>query len=198
MKARIRLATVNDIGRIQEIYKPFVEGTVLNSEHRVPTMDELVERFELVTKDLPWLVCEIDGEVAAYAYASKPFKREGYKWTAELSVYTDSKYHGKRLATALYESILEILKIQGYYNVYACVLSVNEGSVRFHERHGFKVVSVFPSMVNKHNQWIDVIWMLRTVREYKDNPKAPITIWDVDKEELDEIFKKNKGIIKGI
>lgn len=198
MDARIRLATVEDIGRIKEIYTPYVENTVLNSEYKVPTMNELVERFELVTKDFPWLVCEIEGEIAAYTYASKPFKREGYKWTAELSVYTDSKYHGKRLASALYESILEILKLQGYYNIYACVLSVNEGSAKFHERHGFKTISIFPKMVYKHNQWIDIMWMGLNVREHDENPKAPITIWDVDKEILDGIFKKNKGIIKGI
>lgn len=198
MDARIRLATVEDLGRIQEIYGPYVQNTVLNSEYRVPTMDELLERFQLVTKDFPWLVCEINGEVGAYAYASRPFKREGYKWIAELSVYTDSKHQGKRLASALYESILEILKLQGYYNIYACVLSVNEGSVRFHERHGFKTINIFPNMVHKHNQWIDVMWMSKTLRDYDNNPIPPISIGNMHKEILEDIFKKNKGIIKGI
>lgn len=92
MSKRIRLATIEDLARIQEIYKPYVEqeDIVVNSEHSVPTMEELKERFDLVTKDFPWLVCEIDGVVAAYAYAGKPFKREGYKWNAEVSVYTDA------------------------------------------------------------------------------------------------------------
>ena len=34
------------------------------------------------------------------------------------------------LASALYECLLELLKLQGYYNVYACVLSINEQSIR--------------------------------------------------------------------
>ncbi|MEG0050746.1 MAG: N-acetyltransferase family protein [Terrisporobacter sp.] len=198
MNARIRLATVKDLGRIQEIYRPYVEDTVLNSEHRVPTMDELLERFELVTEDFPWVVCEIDGEVAAYAYASRPFKREGYKWNAELSVYTDSKYHGRRLASALYECILEILVLQGYYNVYACVLSVNEKSMKFHEKYGFKVIGTFPNIVNKHNQWIDLMWMGKSLQTYINNPEPPVSICDIDKEKLEDVFKKNKGVIKGI
>lgn len=199
MSKRIRLATVEDLARIQEIYRPYVEqeDIVVNSEHRVPTVEELKERFDLITKEFPWLVCEIDGIVAAYAYAGKPFKREGYKWNAEVSVYTDGEYHGRRLASALYECLLELLKIQGYYNVYACILSINEKSMKFHEKYGFKVMSIFQNSVYKYNRWIDVIWMNKTLNEFKDDIKDPRSIWDLDKELLENIFNKNEDIIKG-
>lgn len=199
MSKKIRLATVEDLARIQEIYRPYVEqeDIVVNSEHRVPTMEELKERFDLVTKEFPWLVCEIDGVVAAYAYAGKPFKREGYKWNAEVSVYADKKYHGRRLASALYECLLELLKIQGYYNVYACVLSINEQSRKFHEKYGFKVISVFQNSVYKYNKWIDVVWMNKTLQEFKNDVKDPVSIWNLDKLLVKNIFNKNEDIIKG-
>lgn len=199
MSKKIRLATMEDLTRIQEIYKPYVEqkDIVVNSEHRVPTIEELKERFNLITKEFPWLVCEIDGVVAAYAYAGKPFKRDGYRWDAEVSVYTDGKYHGKRLASALYECLLELLKIQGYYNVYACILSGNEKSMAFHEKYGFKVISVFPNAVYKHNKWIDVTWMNKTLQEYNNDVKDPVLIFDLDKELVENIFNKNEDIIKG-
>lgn len=199
MSKKIRLATIEDLARIQEIYKPYVEqeDIVVNSEHRVPTIEELKERFNLITKEFPWLVCEIDGVVAAYAYAGKPFKRDGYKWDAEVSVYTDGKYHGRRLASALYECLLELLKIQGYYNIYACILSGNEKSMSFHEKYGFKVVSVFPNAVYKHNKWIDVTWMNKTLQEYNNDVKDPVLIFDLDKALVENIFNKNEDIIKG-
>lgn len=199
MSKKIRLATVEDLARIQEIYRPYVEqeDIVVNSEHRVPTLEELKERFNLITKEFPWLVCEIDGVVAAYAYAGKPFRREGYKWNAEVSVYTDEKYHGRRLASALYECLLELLKIQGFYNVYACILSINEKSMKFHEKYGFKLMCVFPNSVYKHNKWIDVIWMNNTLQKFENNAKSPRTIWDLDKELVENIFIKNEDIIKG-
>ena len=173
MKKRIRLATVEDLTRIQEIYKPYVEqeDIVVNSEHSVPTVEELKGRFDLITSEFPWLVCEIDGVVAAYAYAGKPFTREGYKWNTEVSVYTDAAYQGKRLAAALYECILEILQVQGYYNVYARILSTNEKSMRFHEKYGFKVVNIFENVVYKHNRWCNVIWMNKTLREFNGQPE---------------------------
>lgn len=199
MSKKIRLATVKDLARIQEIYKPYVEqeDIVVNSEHSVPTMEELKARFDLVTSEFPWLVCEIDGVVAAYAYAGKPFKREGYKWNVELSIYTDATYHGRRLAAALYESLLEILKIQGYYNVYACILSINEKSMKFHEKYGFKIANVFENVVYKHNKWFDVVWMNKTINEFKGAPKEPIAIGDMDKNLIRDILNKNEDIIKG-
>lgn len=199
MNKKLRLATVKDLNRIQEIYRPYVEkdDVIVNSEHRVPTIEELKERFDLVTKEFPWIVCEVDGEVAAYAYAGRPFKREGYKWNVELSIYTDEKYHGRRLASALYESILELLKLQGIYNVYACILSINEKSIKFHEKYGFKVMSIFPNAINKYNQWIDLIWMCKTLRDFDTEVKSPLTIWELEQEVIEGIFKKNKNIIKG-
>ncbi len=199
MSKKIRLATLEDLERIQEIYKPYVEqeDIVVNSEHRVPTIEELKERFNIITNEFPWLVCEIDGLVVAYAYASKPFKREGYKWNSEVSVYTDSKYHGRQLASALYESMLELLKCQGYYNVYACILSINEKSMKFHAKYGFKIISVFPNSVYKYDKWIDVVWMNKTLREFKGKAKDTIGIRSLDKELIEDIFKKNEDIIKG-
>lgn len=199
MNKKLRLATVKDLHKIQEIYRPYVEKSdmIVNSEHRVPTIEELKERFDLVTKEFPWIVCEIDGEVVAYAYAGKPFKREGYKWNAEVSIYTDEKYHGRKLASALYESILELLKLQGIYNVYACILSINEKSIKFHEKYGFKVISIFPNAINKYNKWIDLIWMCKTLKDFNEDVKSPLTIWELDKEIIEGILKKNENIIKG-
>ena len=199
MSKRIRLATIEDLARIQEIYKPYVEqeDIVVNSEHSVPTMEELKERFDLVTKDFPWLVCEIDGVVAAYAYAGKPFKREGYKWNAEVSVYTDAAYHGRRLASALYECLIELLKIQGYYNVYACILSINEKSMKFHEKYGFKITNVFENAVYKYGKWLSVIWMKNTLKEIDNDVKDPIAIGDISQGLINDILNKNEDIIKG-
>ena len=199
MNKRLRLATVDDLQRIQEIYRPYVEKNdiIVNSEHRVPTLEELRERYDLVTKEFPWIVCEIDGEVVAYAYAGKPFKREGYKWNTEVSVYTDDKYHGRRIASALYGCLLELLKLQGIYNVYACILSINEQSKKFHEKYGFKVMSVFPNAVNKYGRWIDVIWMCKTLKSFDMEVKSPVTIWDLDKEIVKNIFTRNENIIIG-
>ena len=102
-------------------------------------------------------------------------------------------------ASALYECILEILTLQGYYNAYACVLSGNDVSKKFHARHGFNVLATIPNIVNKHGKWVDLVWMAKSLQEeLVSYPDEPLTIGELDKKVLEDIFLKNKGIIKGI
>ena len=49
-------------------------------------------------------------------------------------------------------------------------------------------MSVFPNSVYKHNKWIDVIWMNKALQEFKDDIKDPVSIWDLDKELVNNIF----------
>ncbi len=42
------------------------------------------------------------------------------------------------MAQALYNALFEILKIQGFRNVYAVINLPNEKSVAFHEKMGFR------------------------------------------------------------
>ena len=83
----IRMATVQDLPRILEIYGPYVENTVCSFECTVPTLPEFTQRFLDITAQFPWLVWEENGTVLGYAYGSRPFTREAYQWSAEASIY---------------------------------------------------------------------------------------------------------------
>ena len=52
----IRMATVQDLPRILEIYGPYVENTVCSFEYTVPTLPEFTQRFLDITAQFPWLV----------------------------------------------------------------------------------------------------------------------------------------------
>ena len=40
----------------------------------------------------PYLVCEADGKILAYAYAHRFHERAAYQWDAELSVYVEEEH----------------------------------------------------------------------------------------------------------
>ena len=69
--------------------------------------------------------------------------------------------------------------------------------MRFHEKYGFKVMSIFENVVYKHNKWINVVWMRKALKEFKDNVKNPIAIGDLDDKLICNIFNKNIDKIKG-
>ncbi|MCF2150552.1 GNAT family N-acetyltransferase [Desmonostoc muscorum LEGE 12446] len=72
MKATIRLADENDASKILEIYAPIVQETTISFELEPPSKTEFQNRIKSYQQQMPWLVCEINGELAGYAYAS-PF-----------------------------------------------------------------------------------------------------------------------------
>ena len=152
-KIVIRPATPEDAGAILDIYAKYVSDTTVSFEVEVPTIEDFQQRMEQIQEQFPWLVCEIDGVVAGYAYASKHAQRAAYRWSADLSVYVDEKYHRRHIAAALYAAILSMLREQGYYTVYAGVSTPNPKSEAFHTALGFEVVGVYPKVGYKLGKW---------------------------------------------
>ena len=114
MDAGIRLATEDDAGQMLEIYGPVVRDTIISFEEQPPSTEEFRGRIRTVLERVPWLVCDIDGHIAGYAYAT-PFRtRAGYRWSAELTVYVHPSHHRRGVGRALYTALLCCLAGQGY------------------------------------------------------------------------------------
>lgn len=183
-----RFATVEDAGKILEIYKPYVENTTITFEYDVPALEEFKNRIKNILTDYPYIVCEYENKILGYAYAHKVWMRAAYQWDAELSVYIDKRYMGNGLGKKLYKILIEILKLQNVVNVYGCVTYPNEKSDRLHESFGFKRVGIFENAGYKFGKWIGVTWFHKAISEYKKNPEKLKKISQIDKEKIKMLF----------
>ena len=139
----IRLANIGDTKAILCIYSPFILNSGITQETDVPAHDNFSKRISATLKERPWLVCEIEDEIAGYAYAGRHRERTGYQWCIEPSVYVADKFHNCGVAYALYTAMFEILRIQGFVNAYAVITLPNDKSVSFHEKFGFRYLTTF-------------------------------------------------------
>jgi phosphinothricin acetyltransferase len=155
---KIRSVRPEDAEQILEIYSPHVTDTPVSFETEVPTLLEFKKRIEEYTAKFPWIVAEINGEIAGYAYASTHRSRAAYEWSVECSVYIDKSHQGKKIGTALYAKLFEMIKAQGAVNVYAGITLPNEGSIRLHESMGFFPIGTFKDVGFKLGKWWDVGW----------------------------------------
>lgn len=158
MSYLIRLAEEQDAGHILAIYKPFIENTAVSFEKEVPSVDEFWQRINTILEEWPWLVCEIDGVITGYAYASNHRERASYQWTKEVSVYVHPDHQGKGVAKALYRSLLACLELQGVRNVLAGATVPNPGSEGFHHSLGFTDVGTYHNIGFKFGKWHHVQW----------------------------------------
>ena len=169
----IRLATVSDAAEIAEIYRPYVEDTVISFELEAPGEIETARRMEHVLERAPWLVAERQGQVVAYAYASSHRERAAYQWSMDASVYVRAGQHRQGLARALYAELFARLVELGYYTAFAGISLPNAASVGLHESFGFEPVGIYKKAGYKFGAWHDVGWWQKPLRNYTVPPQVP-------------------------
>lgn len=171
----IREATLADAAPIQAIYAAIVRDTVISFEIDPPTLSEMEDRIKAIQQRFPWLVCELDGEVAGYVYASAHHERAAYQWSVNVSVYIHQDYHRRGIGRALYTSLFALLRLQGIYNAYAGITLPNPGSGGLHESMGFELVGVYKHVGYKFGAWHDVGWWSLALKPLDPEPAAPFT-----------------------
>ena len=154
----IRPVELRDAAGIAAIYAPHVTDGVASFETVPPDADEIRRRITTTTATHPWLVCELEDELAGYVYASAHNARAAYQWSANVTVYIDARQHRRGLGRALYTSLLELMRLQGFYNAYGGITLPNAGSVGLHEAMGLQLVGVYQAVGYKFGRWHDVGW----------------------------------------
>lgn len=179
MRKRVRLATGNDAELVLEIYAPVVRDSAISFETEPPTIEEMRSRIVTTLERLPWLVCETNGRPEGYAYASPYRARPAYQWSVEASVYVAGNARRTGAGRALYSKLFEILRAQGYFNVFAGMTLPNAASAGLHTALGFTPVGVYRNAGWKHGQWHDVGWWQLPLREPVADPVPPVRLADL-------------------
>ena len=161
----IRAATEADAGSLLQIYRPLVETTAVSFETVVPTVEEFAARITKALAGWEWLVAERDRQCVGYAYASSHRERPAYRWSVEVSAYMHPDHRGQGIGRALYSELLPSLASKGFCNAYAGITLPNDGSVGLHESVGFQFIGTFKAVGRKFDQWHDVAWYHRVLRE---------------------------------
>ncbi|MDA3809200.1 MAG: GNAT family N-acetyltransferase [Spirochaetaceae bacterium] len=152
----IRNVKMEDAADICDIYNYYVENTVITFEEELVTVDDMKNRITSIIGSLPWIVIEEDGKVLAYAYASPWRVRSAYRFSAELTVYVDKNFQGRKLGSRLYSDLISTMKDLGKHCLYGVVALPNEGSTILHEKLGFTKCGHFHQVGYKFNKWLDV------------------------------------------
>jgi phosphinothricin acetyltransferase len=176
MSATIRLATPADAPDVLAIYAPVVVETATSFEEEPPTVEEMARRIADTLEHYPWLVCERDGAMVGYAYATRYRVRAGYRWSVETSVYIHPDHHRTGVGRALYRSLFAILALQGFVSAFAGIAVPNYGSTGLHEAVGFEPIGVYWNVGYKLGKWRNVGWWQRELRDPPATPEEPLTL----------------------
>lgn len=151
---------------ICDIYAHYVQTAICTMEVVPPTVAAMQMRLEALQRDgLPWLVASDGRDVLGYAYAGRYRPRVGYYGTVETSIYLHPDHVGRRIGQALLGALIEECVALALRQMVAVIVDSEDtaGSIRLHERFGFKRVGLFEKVGHKLGRDVDTLLMQRSL-----------------------------------
>lgn len=137
-----------------------MKGSWISFELKAPDEAEMARRMAAYSASHAWLVAEVDGAVAGYAYGSPHRERAAYASSCDVAVYVDPAHARQGLGRALYAELLPLLAAR-YHAAFAGIALPNEASIGLHQAMGFVPVGVYREVGWKLGGWRDVGWWQR-------------------------------------
>ncbi|MEA3086673.1 MAG: hypothetical protein QOC89_4370 [Paraburkholderia sp.] len=161
----VRDATEADLPAIQAIYAHHVLTGVASFEEIPPSVDDLRTRLASVRgHGLPYMVAELDGEVAGYCYATPYRPRAAYRNTIEDSIYIGDAYRGRGLGRVLLQALIERCESGPWRQMVAVIADGGSGgSLSLHTQLGFELTGTLKAVGFKHGRWLDTTLMQRSL-----------------------------------
>ncbi len=152
-----------DLAAVSAIYAEHVLHGTGTFDEQPPDLQEMTERFDASrAKNMPFLVADVGGHVAGFAYASYLRPRSAYRYTVEDSVYVHPEMIGRGLGRRLLAGLIDECEALGYRQMVAVIGdSANHRSIGLHTALGFTQTGTLDAVGFKFGRWLDVVFMQR-------------------------------------
>jgi phosphinothricin acetyltransferase len=161
----VRPCTREDLAEVREIYALEVREGTASFELEPPSLPEMTARFAAIeAAGLPYVVAELEGRVAGYAYASPYRPRPAYRHTVEDSVYVARFARRRGVGRALLGAVIAHATARGMRQMVAIIGdSAHVASIELHARAGFRLVGTLENVGWKFGRWLDTVIMQRAL-----------------------------------
>ena len=159
----VRMATVDDLEQIVDIYSHYVLLTAITFDLAPVTVEDRrgwFTQFSAKGRHRLFVAVERD-TVVGYAGSHQFRTKAAYDTTAETTVYCAPGAVGKGIGTQLYTALFEAIAGEDIHALLAGITIPNEASVALHERFGFTLAGVTHAVGRKFDRYWDVGWYER-------------------------------------
>lgn len=164
----IRPAQSSDCGAISAIYNEAIAHGGITMDGELQTADDIQALLKKLNDREALLVAEVGNSVIGWGIIKRYSDRLGYRVCCETSVYLSFSETGKGYGGQMQRSLMQRVSELGYYHIVAKILAVNQGSIRFHQKLGFKIVGTQQDIGYVGGQWHDVAILQYLLPKPKD------------------------------
>jgi len=107
------------------------------------------------------IIAEQSRKILGWAALTPVSSRCVYAGVAEVSVYVDPEQSGKGIGLALLEELVAQSEAEGIWTLQAGIFPENIGSLRIHEKAGFRTLGVREKIGKQNGVWRDTVLLER-------------------------------------
>jgi phosphinothricin acetyltransferase len=161
MKVRFDRMSEGDCKAVIDLFNFYVEHSfAAYPEKRVPY--GLFDEFLTLTQGYPAYTVRDErsmGRLVGFAFLRAYHPVSSFLRAAEISCFIDPECTGRGIGSKMLNRIIGEARRKGIDTILANVSSLNEASLRFHEKHGFKECGRFKRIARKKGRDLDAVWM---------------------------------------
>jgi phosphinothricin acetyltransferase len=163
MDFNIEVVSTDDGMAIINIFNHYVENSfAAYPESKVPC--EFFSLFLNMAGGFPFLVAkDLDGNVMGFGLLHAHNPLPVFSRVAEITYFISPGHIGKGIGKSMLNSLLAMAEEMGITSILASISSLNEPSLSFHKKNGFRECGRFLNMGRKFGRDFDVVWMQRII-----------------------------------
>jgi L-amino acid N-acyltransferase YncA len=160
-------AIVDDLPAIVDLYNDVIATTTaIYRDDPVTQEDRAAWLAERRGAGVPVLVArdaQTGAAVGLGSYGWFKASPSGYATTVEHTVLVSRAHRGTGLGTRLVEELVARAGAAGFHMMVGLIDAGNAGSIRLHERLGFRAVARMPEVARKDGAWVDLVIVQRAL-----------------------------------
>lgn len=132
----IREMTESDWEDVRAIYEDAIRVGKSTFSTECPTFEE----FDSSHRRKCRYVYEESSHVLGWIALSPTSSKPAYSGSAEVSLYVSYDSQGRGIGTMLLQHLIDHALENGFWSLYSVIFSINETSIRLHEKLGFRTI----------------------------------------------------------
>ena len=149
-----------------KIYNYYIINSYSNFEEKKLTFNQFHNNYQNIIKNkLPYLIALSEKKVVGLAYLNRFREKSGYRFAFENTIYVHDKYTRQGIGYKLLKELLYFSKNNKNIKLIIAVIGSidSKGSLKLHEKLGFKRTGVLKKIGFKNNKWIDSIFLQKNL-----------------------------------
>ncbi|MGN7611504.1 GNAT family N-acetyltransferase [Magnetococcales bacterium HHB-1] len=127
---------------------------------------EYFQSLNYVIKSYPTIVALHHEEIIGFGFLHAFHPANTVSKTAMITYFIKPEFTGHGIGSTMLDKLCAMGQKQGITNIIAQVVSLNEKSIAFHKKHGFKICGQFEHVGHKHGRNFSITLLQKQLLEH--------------------------------